>query len=175
MLKNLWLKVRRKGRREGERKEEHYVNQINHNYGLVPSCTSKTRRQRAWSTRREGLGQIHTVSYWKSKDHFRMQGSFFPSSILAWFVQIQIFSQIHTEILMFLQSLAVALLVCFPQFSSLVEKFPDKLQLHSQCCSGPSSKSLNLGGKLEKVKHWCFMEDLRVGVSAVETFTPCWA
>lgn len=51
----------------------------------------------------------------------------FSSAQLAWFVQIQIFSQIHTEILMSLQSLAVALFVCFPQFSSLVEKFPEKL------------------------------------------------
>ena len=80
--------------------------------------------------------------------------------MLAWLVQSDI-SVNHIEIL----TLAEHMLLCFALLSSLVEKSPDKLQLHSQHCSGPSSKSsLNLRGKLEKkVKHGCFMEVPRVG------------
>ena len=89
-----------------------------------------------------------------------MQASFFPPQCLPGLCS-QTFSVNHIEIL----TLAEHMLLCFALLSSLVEKSPDKLQLHSQHCSGPSSKSsLNLRGKLEKkVKHGCFMEVPRVG------------
>lgn len=122
----------------------------------------------------KGLAETTVSSLW-SKDYASMQVSPFPAQRSPGLCRFRHFHKLTLRFLLFSRAWQQPCMCASLPWAAWL-KSPDELQLHRQCCSYPSSKSSHLGGKLEKkVEHWSPVEVLRVGVSAVDIFTPCGA